>query len=256
LIVVLDCSKSMLAEAPARLERAQAALLDLGDTLARVGGHRVALVVFAARARVLCPLTHDYDHFRETVRSIDPHTLPPELGPVSGSASGTRIGLGLCEAVQACDARYAANTDIWLLSDGDDPVRDGEWQAGTNAARASGLPVYTVGIGDPDTVGAISVDGETLRHNGKEIRTKLEEAPLRAIAEATGAVYFPARLRLVALGALYLDAIASRPQRDDDEDTLPVSQDRSALFYGSSFALLAGSILFGGIATGRARRDA
>jgi Ca-activated chloride channel family protein len=256
LIVVLDCSNSMLAETPSRLERARAALLDLGNALARVGGHRVALVTFAARARIVCPLTHDYDHFRDTVRELDPQTFDADLGPVNGSASGTRIGLGLCEAVRCCDGRYAANTDIWLLSDGDDPARDGEWQAGIDAARASGLAVYAVAIGDPESADVIAVDSGTLRHDGKEVRTRLEEGPLRAIAEATGGVFFPARLRPVALGGLYLETIAARPQREDEDDKLPVNQDRAPLFYASSFGLLAGSILFGGITTGRIRRQA
>jgi Ca-activated chloride channel family protein len=255
LIIALDCSKSMLAESPSRLERARAALLDLGDALARVGGHRVALVTFAARAKIVCPLTHDYDHFRDAVRELDPHTFDADLGPVNGSASGTRIGLGLSEAVRACDSRYAANTDIWLLSDGDDPARDGEWQVGVDAARAGGLAVYTVAIGDPESTSAIAIDSGTLRHDGKVVQSKLEEAPLRAIAVATAGVFFPARLRPVALGTLYLDTIASRPQRDDEEDNLPVSQDRAPLFYASSFALLAGSILFGGVSARRTRRQ-
>src|SRR5262249_14978457 len=52
LVVVLDLSRSMLAEAPSRVERARAALADLVDTVQRRGGHRLALVVFAGRAKV------------------------------------------------------------------------------------------------------------------------------------------------------------------------------------------------------------
>src|SRR5712692_8088786 len=47
LVVVLDLSRSMLAEQPSRQERARRALRDLADTLQVHGGHRVALVVFA-----------------------------------------------------------------------------------------------------------------------------------------------------------------------------------------------------------------
>ncbi len=50
LVVVLDCSRSMFAETPSRLERAKTALLDLCDALKKRGGHRVALVVFAGSA--------------------------------------------------------------------------------------------------------------------------------------------------------------------------------------------------------------
>jgi Ca-activated chloride channel family protein len=254
LVVALDCSKSMLAETPSRFERARSALLDLADALGRVGGHRVALVTFAARARLVCPLTRDYDHFRDAVTALDPQTFDADLGPTSESPSGTRIGLGLCEAVRAVDSRFAAASDILLLSDGDDPARDGEWRAGIGAARVEHVPVYTVAIGDPETASAIPLDSRPLRHRGKEVRTKLEEAPLRAIAEGTGGAFFAPRLRPIAAGAVYLDAIAARPQRDDTDDNLPVNRDRSLWFYGSSLGLLAGSILLSGLPTG-ARRD-
>jgi Ca-activated chloride channel homolog len=255
LVVVLDCSRSMLAETPSRFERAQAGLLELADTFRRVGGHRVALVTFAARARLVCPLTHDYDHFRDVVLDLDPQTFDSDLGPVSDSPSGTRIGLALREAIRVHDERYTSAADILLLSDGDDPVHDGEWKSGAEAARAAGIPVYTVGIGDPDMASIIPLDSLPLRHAGKEVRTKLEETPLRSIADATGGRYFPTRLKPIALGGLYLDAIAARPQRDDADDNLPVNRDRSAWFYGASFGLLAGSILLGGIPATRVRRE-
>jgi Ca-activated chloride channel family protein len=256
LVVALDCSKSMFAETPSRFERARSALLDLADTLGRVGGHRVALVTFAARAKLVCPLTHDYDHFRETVAGLDPQTFDSELGPAGEALSGTRIGLGLHEAVRAHDPRFASATDVLLLSDGDDPARDGEWQTGIEAARVAGIPVYAVGIGDPETASIIPLDSQPLRYEGKEIRTRMQEGPLRTIAEETGGVSFPAGVRPVALGALYLDAIAGRPTRDDADDTLPVFRDRSSWFYGTAFGLLAGSILLGDIRSPRARRNA
>jgi Ca-activated chloride channel family protein len=245
LVVALDCSKSMLAETPSRFERARAGLLDLADTLLRVGGHRVALVTFAARARLVCPLTHDYDHFRHAVESLDPDLFDADLGPVTGSPSGTRIGLGLTEAVRSHDARFSGAADILLLSDGDDPARDDEWQAGVDSARAGGIAVYTVGLGDPASGSVIPLESSHLQHEGKEVRTKLDETVLRAIADRTGGLYFAARLKPVAAGSLYLDAIATRPQREDSEDSLPVNHDRSTWFYGSSLGLLAASILRG-----------
>src|SRR5262249_7965607 len=71
LVVVLDVSRSMQAEQPSRLSRAQAALVDLVDSLRQRGGNRIGLVVFAGQSKALCPLTHDYDHFRETLDNLD-----------------------------------------------------------------------------------------------------------------------------------------------------------------------------------------
>src|SRR5262245_14822765 len=105
LVVVLDLSRSMLAEQPSRQERARRALTDLAASLQRRGGHRVALVLFAARAKLVCPLTHDYDHFRDAVRQADADGLPAELRPSpEGGPSGTRIGAALRLAVEAHDS--------------------------------------------------------------------------------------------------------------------------------------------------------
>src|SRR5262245_21659627 len=45
LIVVLDLSRSMLAEAPPRLERSRDALIGLVEAMQQRGGHRIALIV-------------------------------------------------------------------------------------------------------------------------------------------------------------------------------------------------------------------
>src|SRR5581483_8589399 len=72
-VVVLDRSRSMLAEKPTRLARARTALLDWTAHLRqRDNGVRLGLIVFAAKAKLVCPLTADYDHFREAVAAIDP----------------------------------------------------------------------------------------------------------------------------------------------------------------------------------------
>src|SRR5436305_77519 len=70
-VVVVDLSRSMFAEAPSRARQAKEAALDLCEKLRLRGGHRVALVVFAGQPRVACPLTHDLDHFRDAVEMID-----------------------------------------------------------------------------------------------------------------------------------------------------------------------------------------
>src|SRR5262245_48160255 len=135
-VIVLDRSRSMLAEKPSRLERTRKALLEMAAFLKRQGsGHRLALVTFAAQPRLVCPLTHDYDHFRETVAAIDPNSMDVDLEAAGGAASGTRIGAALQLAVQASSRRSNSEApreacDILLLSDGDDPAHDGEWRDG------------------------------------------------------------------------------------------------------------------------------
>src|SRR5262249_57784913 len=97
IVIVLDLSKSMLAEQPSGIERARRSLRDFTDMLEARGGHRIALVVFAAHAKLQFPLTGDYDHFRFAVEQLDPENLAPVMRPQAGEkiASGTRIGAAL-----------------------------------------------------------------------------------------------------------------------------------------------------------------
>lgn len=245
LVVVLDCSRSMLAETPTRLERAKTALLDLCEAMKKRGGHRVALVVFAGSARLACPLTHDYDHFRESVESVETDAPDPELEPTAGAASGTRIGAALHKALLAHDERYRGARDILLLSDGDDPARDGEWREGADEAREEGVPVYTVGLGDPDSASVIHVGKE-------EVHTQLQEAPLRDIAERTHGLYVAAQTRTLPLGKVYLDAVAGQAERpeNEDDDRLPMFKQHYPWFLGAAFVLLG---LSGGIGDRRRR---
>ena len=247
LVVILDCSRSMLAETPTRLQRAKTALLELDDTIKKQGGHRLALVVFAGRARLACPLTHDYDHFRNAVEAVDAEAPDPELEPGPGAVSGTRIGAAIHQALLAHDPRpeFHGARDILLMSDGDDPAHDGEWREGAAEAREQNVPIYTVGLGDPDAASTIPAGGEALKHNGNEVRTRLEEAPLRDIAETTHGAYFPAHTRSFALGQVYLNVIVGQARREESDDALPVYCQQYPWFLAAGFVLLASAVLIG-----------
>ena len=69
-IFAVDASRSMLAEdiKPNRLERSKFAVLDL---LKKLNGNRVGLVAFAGDAFLQCPLTFDYDAFRQSLEAIN-----------------------------------------------------------------------------------------------------------------------------------------------------------------------------------------
>jgi Ca-activated chloride channel family protein len=248
LVVVLDCSYSMFAETPSRLERARDALLDLCTALEKRGGHRVGLVLCAARARLACPLTHDCDHLRDTLRQVVEEAADdPEIQPGPGDVSGTRLGAGLMKALEAHDPRFRGRQDILLLSDGDDPARgDGEWRPATAAARAQGIAVHVAGLGDPDTASPVRLGQGLLTYQGREVRTRLEEAPLREIAGATHGMYVAAHTRSLPLGAVYLDGIVGASLREESDDVVPVYRQHYLLFLLPAFGLLASSLLLAG----------
>jgi Ca-activated chloride channel family protein len=241
LVVVLDMSLSMLARdvpgptSDSRLGQAVAALRGLADAAEKRGGHRLALVVFASRPKVVCPLTQDYDHFREAIGQLDPLDPLLQIGPVEGSESGTRMGLALLEAIKLVrESPSPGFQDILLLSDGDDPAQDEEWQLGANAARRNRIPIHTIGLGDPNRSSPIPIPGAgDLHYHGLQVTTRLDEKPLEAIAAQTGGTYTPARTGALPL-ADWLSA-----GRELHEDSLPVFQQRYAWFLGLALAFLA-----------------
>jgi Ca-activated chloride channel family protein len=207
IFVVLDLSRSMLAEQPRRRTLAVRSLHKLANTLETHGGNRVALIGFAAKARVFFPLTQDCDHLRHTLAQIEADDYPT-LGAVD-PVSGTRIGAALKLAVAQCDPKRAHRPVIVLLSDGDDPADDGEWLEGVEAAKAKQLVVHVVGFGDPKQDETIPIGRDTLMFGGKPIKTKLNESLLREIAQRTGGDYQPAHTSAIALGDVvqrWLDA--------------------------------------------------
>jgi Ca-activated chloride channel family protein len=242
LVVVLDCSRSMLAETPSRLELAREALDDLARALQRSGGHRVALIGFAGKPRILCPLTPDYDHFRAALKRAE--SLPDEadVRPGPGIPSGTRIGAALSEAVSVHDPRFPGARDILLLSDGDDPARDGEWAVGAAAAREEGIPVYVIGIGNPEKASPVPGPNGPIVQDDEPVRSSLQEGPLQEIARLTQGKYYPAHTRALALGRLYLDRIAKEPRREVADDALPAYRPRYVWFLLPALGLLAAAL--------------
>lgn len=242
LVIVLDVSRSMLADdvLPNRFTQARDAVAKLLTSFQQRGGHRVALVAFAGRARIVCPLTHDYDHFLEKLAELDAEHLAPEFRAGPEAASGTRIGAGLELAVAAHDERYrdARVQDIILLSDGDDPATDHEWFTGIQAAQTANIPVHTIGIGDSLSERFVPVEGGEMKFQGKPVRTKLMEAPLKEIAEQTKGAYTQAGTGRVPLVELFRETIEPGRKREAADEALPQYRQRYGWFFGAALVLL------------------
>jgi Ca-activated chloride channel family protein len=247
-VVVLDLSRSMLADdtatGQARWQSAVAGAADLIDALRYSGGHRAALVAFAARPTLLVPLTTDTDHLRAKLAEIDAANPVPDIRPgVDDPASGTRIGLALLAAVAAHDPRFPGSRDIILVSDGDDPAGDREWVKGVSAAREAGIPVHAVGVGDPDRTSPVFVDGQPLEAEGPTglrdwVRTRLREGVLTEIATEGRGAYLPARRDVPALAEFYRAVVEPNPARELTDDASPRPKDRSAWFLAAGAVLL------------------
>ena len=237
-ILVLDLSRSMNAEQPSRRELAVRALRHLAETFEEHGGNRVALIAFASRPELLFPLTQDCDHLRHVLAQVD-SADGPNLA-TEEPISGTRIGAALKLAVESCDPQRSNRPIIVLLSDGDDPANDDEWQQGVQAATDKKIRIHTVGIGDPDKDDTIPAGNDVLLYNGKPVRTRLQEKCLRDIAHATDGVYIPAHTQSLPLGSLVEHLLDADELRDEVpiDALLPVYQLRYTWFLCPAVLLL------------------
>ncbi len=183
IVFAVDCSRSMLATdvSPNRLERSKMAVLDF---VRRHGRGRVGLVAFAGQAFLQCPLTFDYGAFEDALRMLDERTIP---------VGGTDIGRALDESFRAMEKADRRKVVV-LLTDGEDLENSGVRVAQTLAEQ--GVVVFAVGVGT-EAGAEIQVVNEQGQMDfvrdarGQPVRSRLDEASLRKIAEATKGGYFP-----------------------------------------------------------------
>lgn len=212
-VVAIDVSRSMLAQdvRPNRLERAKADVADLIDSLE---GDRCALVAFRRTGVVICPLTTDHGYLRSALEQLTPESAP---------RGETDLGGAIRASLDALDPAADDHNAIILISDGGD-LR-GEALQNAELAKRRKVPIFTVGIGDPKHGAELpDADGRGVqKFQGRAVTVKLEEAALKAIAEASRGRYVPlatAGTAETTLGAIYrrfLRQVAAREQNEESE---------------------------------------
>lgn len=178
-IFALDVSNSMLAQdiSPNRLTKAKELIY---RTLEQMHNDRTGLVVFAGNAYLQVPLTVDYGAMKMLLASVSPGMIPTQ-------------GTNFSEAIQMADNSFSQkekkNKVLVLISDGED--HDETAIDAAKSAAAKGVIIYTIGIGSPrgSTIINPSTGQPKLDEQGNVVVTKLNEAELKSIAEATGGRY-------------------------------------------------------------------
>lgn len=231
-VFLVDVSKSMLAEdlVPNRLERAK---LAIRDTVERLSGDRVGLVVFAGTAVVKCPLTVDYGFFR---------MMLDEISPDSVSRGGTMIGDALRKVLtDVFDDQPKQYRDVILITDGEDHESFPETAA--EKAGQLGVRLIVIGLGDETEGRRIPItDAEGrktfLTYNGQEVWTKLDGNSLRKMALATpGGKYLNVATGSIDLGDVYQDLVASAEKKDLEAQTVTRYDEKFQVFLLLAFLL-------------------
>lgn len=206
IIVAIDTSRSMLAEdvRPNRLARAKLAALDL---MRLAQGDRLGLIAFAGSAFLQSPLTIDWGAFQESVNALDTDIIPRQ---------GTALGRVIETAMQSFESDSGNFKALVIFTDGEDH-ETGVLPAAREAA-SKGIRIYTVGLGTPegDQLRERNARGETTfikDEDGEPVTSKLNDAVLRQVAQATDGEYLPLKgadpMRL-----LYENRIALLPQSE------------------------------------------
>ncbi len=201
LLFAVDTSKSMLAQdvKPDRLTRAKMAVEDL---LAKMDGDRIGLIAFAGNAFLQCPLTLDYDAFRQSLDAMDTGIIP---------RGGTDIAAAIHEAEAALAGSGHNDRILVLLTDGED--LEGSALEAARAAGKSGLKIFTVGVGSAggELIPLADEKGGTQfakDASGQFVKSRLDESMLKQIAEATGAMYQPLGQQAQGLETIYQKGLA------------------------------------------------
>lgn len=176
-VVAVDTSLSMQTPdvKPSRLERAKSSLSLLLDQLQ---GDRVGVVAFAGDSQIICPLTSDVDAAKELLGALEVGAVP---------TPGTSIG-GALRLATAMIGRYPGSKTVVLLTDGEDHKSDPLGAA--KEAAASGVRVFTIGIGTPEGE-PIPLEGGGYKKDshGSTVVSRLGEDTLASIARITGGTY-------------------------------------------------------------------
>lgn len=194
-ILAFDVSGSMAADdlQPTRMEAAKAAARDFVER--QPAGVRIGVVAFSDGGLSTQAPTDDTAAILAAI-----NRLSPQRGTSLGS--GILAGLNIIAASEAPATSYYSNKNltptpvpaplpagahrsavIVLLTDGENTAPPDPLEA-AQAAAERGVRVHTVGIGSPE--------GAILNIEGFLVRSQLDEATLRQIAQLTGGEYFNA----------------------------------------------------------------
>lgn len=186
--VAFDLSGSMLSEdfvvKGARVNRFNMARSVLKQFINERPNDRIGLVVFASQAYIATPLTLDHEFLQENLDRL-------EIGSINENQ--TAIGDALSTAVNRLRDVKSKSKIVILMTDGQNNAGKIQPLLAAEAARALGIKVYTIGIGEQGTapmpVGRNPYTGQTVYQN---VPVDVDEDTLQKIADATGGKYYRA----------------------------------------------------------------
>lgn len=176
LVILLDLSNSMNTQdiKPSRLERAR---FKVADILDRRNEGQTALIVYAANAYVVSPLTDDVATIAAQLSALTPALMPSQ---------GSRADLALDKARQLLEQAGRRRGEVLLVSDGVDADRA---RPAVASLVESGFRVSVLGVGTVDG-GPVPGNGGFIKNrDGSIVIAALNRDDMRSLALAGGGLY-------------------------------------------------------------------
>ncbi len=179
IMMALDVSTSMLARDfnPDRIEAAKR----IGSQF--ISGRpsdRMGLVIFAAEAFTMCPLTLDHASLINQFNEVRMDMLN----------DGTAIGSGLAMAVSRLRNSDAVSRVVILLTDGVNNCGEIAPYTAAEIAQTYGIRVYVIGIGSEGTAPYPFQTPYGVRF--QQVDVQIDEELMQQVAQLTGGEYFRA----------------------------------------------------------------
>ena len=189
IVLAMDCSQSMVVERMGLRTRMDVALETARDFVRGRPHDRLGVVGFSGVAYTMCPLTLDHATLLELLAGAQDRQ----------ATDGTAIGMGLATAVQRLRDSRSPSKVVVLLTDGENNRGAIDPLTAAELAKAMGVKVYTVLVGQQSAVMA----------DGGDVVT-----PLVSIADRTGGRFFSAG-DAAALSGIYasIDRLERAPIR-------------------------------------------
>lgn len=184
IMLALDVSRSMeiVDDRHDQRTRAEISKQEAVKFIDRRANDAMGVVVFAADALSLCPLTFDKKLLKETVQQLMIGRVVDEVG--------TALGAGLATAINRLRASQAKSKVIVLLTDGCPEGDFFDIDQAIELAKLFNIKVYTIGIGGNNEA--------YLKHPGGGVMPiqnmiGFDMKLLKKIADRTGGLAFEAR---------------------------------------------------------------
>lgn len=177
IVLALDISGSMLATdlQPNRIEAAKEVA---SKFVSQRSTDNIGYVVFSGESLSLMPLTTDKAALINAISATKAGALK----------DGTAIGDGIASSINRLVSGQAKSKSIILLTDGTNNAGDVAPSTAAQIAKQKGIRIYSIGVG---TNGSISVT-DPYGFSTTTVETKIDEAALENISNATGGKYFRA----------------------------------------------------------------